>query len=81
MPFANPREFVSEAEWRPPDSWECVEVCWDTDANGKRRASIYFSGQLHAVLIEGLKPGFCRLARKDGPAAKVLTQEVIDGGE
>ena len=42
-------------------------------AAGQITLHVLIRGQLHATLAPGTKPGWCKLAAKDGPLASVLT--------
>jgi len=35
-------------------------------------AHVFIRGELFAILLEGGRPGLSRMAKKDGPLAKVL---------
>jgi hypothetical protein len=72
-PFLNPRGFTSEVPFLPPANESEVEFCWSRDAQGQITLHVLIRGQLHATLAPGTKPGWCKLAAKDGPLASVLT--------
>ena len=71
MPFANPEAFVkdhthlSNADFVPD-----VSIEWPDSPITEAR--LYIQKHLFAVLIEGIKPGWSHLAKKDGPLAKTL---------
>ena len=67
-PLANPVGFASEERFEPITDPNQVQVRWA----GPGVADIYLRGTLHAKLEPGAKPGWSRLALKDGPLAKVL---------
>lgn len=71
MPFANPEAYSKDhtAHVNVSDITD-VHIEWDTgDSVGAR---VMIRNQLFAVLAEGTKPGWCCMAKKDGPLAKVL---------
>lgn len=72
MPFANPKEFTN------PDLFEPVrdasEVSFEWEEN-QPALLILIRGDLYARLIPGSKPGWSKLAIKDGPLALVLLKE------
>lgn len=71
MPFVNPIEY--SLPFTPPLSEsEMVIVEWKTDKHESVVAAIYLRNELHALLKEGMEPGWCRCARKDGPLAKTF---------
>jgi hypothetical protein len=72
-PFLNPRRFTSEVPFLPPAN-ECeVEFSWSKDAEGRTTLRVLIRGECHALLVPDSKPGWCKLATKDGPLASVLT--------
>ncbi|WP_373987769.1 hypothetical protein [Duganella sp. BuS-21] len=75
MPFANSADYVrTDIKVELPVYQNDVSVRW-LDRNGRRVAQIFFAENLFAELTEGAKPGWCRMAKKDGPVAKVLEKE------
>ena len=64
-PFLNPRGFTPEVPFVPPADESEVEFTWSSDAQGRTT--------LHVLIAPGSKPGWCKLAAKDGPLASVLT--------
>ena len=72
-PFLNPRGFTSEVPFLPPANESEVEFGWSKDAEGQTTLRVRIRGQCHALLRPGSKPGWCKLAAKDGPLASVLT--------
>ncbi|MGY4303513.1 hypothetical protein ACVIJ6_000756 [Bradyrhizobium sp. USDA 4369] len=72
-PYANPAEFVDGAiEFSPPTSASCITVEW-LRFNAELIARVRVSEMLVAQLKHGSKPGWSRLAAKDGPLALCLT--------
>jgi hypothetical protein len=73
MPFANPKEFTN------PDLFEPVkdvsEIGFEWIEGNPPALLIFIRGDLFARLIPGSKPGWSRLAIKDGPLALVLPEE------
>jgi hypothetical protein len=73
LPFANPALFVNQtARFVPPVSSSEVTVDWVVES-GARMARVLLGGDLFAKLTDGIKPGWARLAAKDGPLARVLS--------
>ncbi|WP_315803520.1 hypothetical protein [Bradyrhizobium sp. SZCCHNS3002] len=71
-PYANPLAFVDQtAEFFPPSSASSVTVSWDR-LGSETAACIRVSEVVLARLIKGSKPGWSRLAAKDGPLALCL---------
>ncbi|RYD18752.1 MAG: hypothetical protein EOP88_21500 [Verrucomicrobiaceae bacterium] len=72
IPFSNSREFVvDDGKLDPEPSVGDVRVEWKSDDRGTV-AYIYFSNVFHGVVGVGDRPGYARLAGKDGPVARVL---------
>jgi hypothetical protein len=73
-PYANPEAYVDlSANVLLPASPDDFSVEWGPDASSCE-AWIFIRQTLVAVLARGTKPGWSRLAKKDGPLAKVLKQ-------
>lgn len=73
VPYANPAAFVDGAiEFSPPTSASCITVEW-LWVNADLIARVLVSEMLLAQLKDGSKPGWSRLAAKDGPLALCLT--------
>jgi hypothetical protein len=71
-PFANPVPFVDrDMIFLLPDSATDMTVEWDVESDAAT-ARIYLDRELFAKLNDGSKPGWARLAAKDGPLARVL---------
>ena len=71
MPFLNPRQYAKEVNVSPITSDKQIKIKTFTE-NGLTGAMLYFDGKLFAKLLEGSKPGWSLLAKKDGPLAKKL---------
>lgn len=71
IPFANPAEFSRENVDIAFFS-ECSDISVEWFENELIGARINTKGIFFALLIEGSKPGWSYLAKKDGPLAKVL---------
>ena len=74
MPFMNPVDFVNQArhdEFRLVESILDVRVDW-SEVGEKVKARVLIRNEPIAILLEGAKPGWCLLAGKDGPLARVL---------
>ncbi|CCE03062.1 hypothetical protein [Bradyrhizobium sp. STM 3809] len=73
-PYANPAAFVDEAvAFSRPSSAACLTVEWRGQGSGQI-GEIFVAGVLLARLTNGSKPGWSRLAAKDGPLALRLTE-------
>ena len=74
LPFANPRGFVlSEkppAVLKPAD----VSVRWIRRGELLTAVEVYLNGDLYGRLAPGKKPGWARLASREGPLALPLNQ-------
>lgn len=79
-PFSNSDEYVTDDTFDPSiDPLSDICVTFIRDSNGSiAGASIFIRTILHAVLKVGLKPGYCRLAKRAGPLAVPLA-DYIDG--
>lgn len=73
MPFLNPLAFVTEKTISPIKDEQDIEVGWLDDGSGKIiGADLLLRGELCGRLLAGSRPGWAKLARKDGPLARVL---------
>ena len=75
MPFANPGDFVKEIEGVtcPPESDKSFDIEWKFNINHEfEYVYIYLDKQIFAKISIGDKPGYCILAKRDGPLAKTL---------
>lgn len=73
LPFANPIEYSKGHEGFTPvnDNSEVTVKCAPQD-HGGMRAIIYIRGEVFGIMEDGSKPGWARMAAKDGPLANVL---------
>ena len=71
-PFLNAQEYTNEEDFKPVTQSEELEVRWWRTGRELDAADLYIRGAFHARLSPGSKPGWCALAVKDGPCAKVL---------
>lgn len=72
-PFANARRYVQSEPFEPVTDDSQIQVEWSQPAKAPLIARIFIREEYHAKLTEGSKPGWCRLAKKDGPLALVLS--------
>lgn len=70
-PFANPSAYALEFDLSPISDKRDVAVAWQNDPIS---ATISIHGKNWAVLREGFKPGYCRLAKKAGPLARPMSE-------
>jgi hypothetical protein len=69
-PFLNPRAYASSEPFPPVTDESEVDFDWSSDAAGSPILRILIRGEDHARLVPGSKPGWSRLAAKDGPLAR-----------
>lgn len=74
MPFANPREYVTDLEAHPFVPGSDFGVVWLTERD-RPAALVTTRGHAMAIVADGCKPGWSKSAAKDGPLALVLTDE------
>lgn len=74
-PFANPRGFASDDPFPPVADESEVEFLWSHSAEGQTTMRVFIRGEYHAKLVPGSKPGWCKLAVRDGPLASVLRED------
>jgi hypothetical protein len=73
LPFANPKGFASTEPFAPVTDESEVTFSWfHSSSPSDLVLSICIRGELIAKLTPGSKPGWCRLAVKDGPLALQL---------
>jgi hypothetical protein len=72
MPFMNPEAFARPDSVSPIRDEADVAVEWKVDRDSVRSAHIFVRGEVWAVLEPGSRPGWSRMALRDGPLAKVL---------
>lgn len=71
MPFANPASYSkNHGDFLPVSDISDISVEWHDKA--KVKASIFIRGELFAILTEGSKPGWCVMAKQNGPLANIL---------
>lgn len=76
IPFANPVDYAKDhAQFSGVDDISDVGISWDRSDQAAIEASVFLRGELFAVLVEKVKPGWCCMAKKDGPLAKVLVRK------
>lgn len=72
-PFANPASFVENLEnFVPPTNGDLFEVRWVEEADQQTNVLLLFDGAIFAVLAPGQRPGWSKLAKRDGPLARRL---------
>ena len=74
-PFANPLGFAASEPFPPALDETEVAFAWSRGTTGQTELRIFIRGEYHAALVPGSKPGWCKLAVKDGPLARVLRSE------
>ena len=72
-PFANPQGFAASEPFPPVASEAEVAFAWSRGTEGQVILRVFIRGSYHAALVPGRKPGWCRLALRDGPLASVPT--------
>ena len=73
LPFANSAAFAKDhSAFRPVEDISEVSVCWEVMDDKTVRASILIRCEVFAMVMEGAKPGWSKMAEKDGQLAKVL---------
>ena len=72
-PFANPKSYISEKPFAPVTNDADFEVQWSAPGRSPQTVRILIRNKLHAWLTVGSRPGWCRLAKRDGPLALVLS--------
>jgi hypothetical protein len=75
MPFLNPRGFASGEQFPPVADESEVAFSWSRGAAGQTALRVFIRGDYHAMLVPGSKPGWCKLAARDGPLASVLRED------
>jgi hypothetical protein len=74
-PFLNPRGFASGEQFPPVADESEVAFSWSRGAAGQTALRVYIRGDYHAMLVPGSKPGWCKLAARNGPLASVLRED------
>lgn len=73
LPFANPMEYSRDhGGFTPVNDVSEVTVKFAPRDHGGMRAIIYIRGEVFGIMEDGSKPGWARMAAKDGPLTKVL---------
>jgi hypothetical protein len=73
LPFANPSDFADETPVDPIRSREDIGCEWDfSDVAELEEVRVLLRGVLVARLKPGSKPGWSKMAIKDGPLARRL---------
>jgi len=79
LPFANPMDYARDhSGFTPVQDASDVTVAWVWLNDNRMHAIISIRGDVFGIIENGTKPGWARMAAKDGPLAKVL--EVSDLG-
>lgn len=77
-PFLNPELYVSdEYKTKPLKEHDSVELKWGFSRTELVFVEIYFDNRLVAVITPESKPGWSIFAKKNGPLAKVLNENVL----
>lgn len=74
LPYLNAAGFI-EKNIEPITSDDEVQILWFLNEDGKAEAIIYVRDELVAKMIDGSKPGWSAMVKKDGPLAKVLIKK------
>ena len=78
LPFANPKGYASEDRIEPVTRCKDVVFFWSHgDSPAEVSVTLKIRGEVVAKVVPGSKPGWARLAVKDGPLAKVMTRETV----
>ena len=71
VPPRNPKQFVTDAQFSPPKSPDEISAQWHYEGE-VLYARVFIRKSLFAILAPGTRPGWCVLAKSEGPVAKVL---------
>jgi hypothetical protein len=71
LPFLNPAGLAAQESFLPLKNASEARIVWG-ELDGCLQAAIHLRGEYHALLMEGEKPGWCRLVDADGPVARIL---------
>jgi hypothetical protein len=74
-PFLNPRGFASTEQFPPVADESEVAFSWSHETEGQTALRLFIRGDYHARLVHGSKPGWCKLAARNGPLASVLMED------
>lgn len=77
LPYENPREFTADTQFTPPAVPSDISVEWRLADSPPTSAVILLRGMPIGMLTLGSKPGWAKFAKKDGPLAKVLTEQLL----
>jgi hypothetical protein len=72
LPFKNPSPLAAAVPFDPVTDSRDVAIFWFRDEAGRVGADISIRGRRHARVLEGVKPGWCVLASREGPIARTL---------
>lgn len=73
-PFVNAAAYVrADIAVEPVESADEVTVTWGRSEGLGTVARIHLHGLLHAIVRTDVRPGWCALAKADGPLARRLT--------
>lgn len=76
-PFLNPRSFVREEPPPKVPAASDVRCRWYRDNHRLLWVEVEIHDVVYGRLAPGERPGWARLAKSDGPLAKVLEQETV----
>jgi hypothetical protein len=77
-PFLNPRPFAVDERVERAAAAEDVSFDWTGDA-GIRTVTVSVRGRVLGRLARGQRPGFATLAQRDGPLARTLRLDGVEG--
>ena len=72
MPFTNPKGFTVDETAPHVLSASDVAVTWNWKGSTLSYADVLLSGEVYGRLAPGAKPGWARLASREGPVARPL---------
>ena len=73
-PMANPQGFVrTDLQIMLPESEADFAIDWQLQSASDPKVIIYLRDEVWATMAPGTRPGFCRLAKMDGPLARLLS--------
>jgi hypothetical protein len=73
MPFMNPRAYIRDEEFIPPESTQDISVEWTMKPDGEpEEATILIRSVVMARITPEERVGRSRLAKKNNPLARVL---------
>lgn len=73
LPFMNPREYAFDLSIEPISNTNQVQFVWNHDRqNCLINTEVFLRGELYGQLTPTSCPGWSKLAKKDGPLARVL---------